>query len=171
HMAGDPSILTPRAALVRFLAERVPDQGRRLLAGKLVLAVIAAPSTASSSMELMKQLGGQDAEDAVLLALRHRPLQILLASVRILSDLEAKGVCEALSSWLPFDLITEAGAAVAARPDIAARLLASFEHRPQAMAASILHATGSGWAPEPGSAPCLKGAYLSHANWPGICLA
>ena len=74
---------------------------------------------------------------------------------------------------LPYPVVVRAAALVANSPPALARLreiLADDDPFPKPMAASVLHASGTGWLPERESRPCFNGAYLQNAVWPGIDL-
>ena len=134
----------------------------------------------------------------MLRLLRHRAVQVILATARLCKALD--GGDYGVFHHLQYELIRETAAAVRDSADGMEKLFAMLaDHRPtlQSMAASILHATDTGWTPAeppapshgwkkvvdatrkitagfgdlPSLLPCLEGAQLAGAKWPGIKLA
>jgi hypothetical protein len=100
-------------------------------------------------------------------------VQLLLASSGIVSDLQRNARCEYFCQRFPYDLVQEAARALTARSDLLDKLRGWFKKPSErdAMAASILHATHTGWAPATRSKPNLAKAYLDFAVWPKINLS
>src|SRR5262249_3791749 len=120
----------------------------------------------------MEQLGKPGFAPGLVRVLRHRAIQRILAAERITADLHSDADCDFLALRLPRDLVCAAAtpaASDAAALDHLHRLLAGpmWSH---AMAASLLHAAGVAWAPQPGQPAVLPGAYLDGVAWSGLQL-
>ena len=74
---------------------------------------------------------------------------------------------------LPYPVVVRSAALVAGSPPALDRLREiskGDDSFPQPMAASILHASGTGWLPEREWQPCFNRAYFQNAVWPGVDL-
>jgi uncharacterized protein YjbI with pentapeptide repeats len=166
QMARDPSIPSARAALRRWLAELLPEKGPLRARASQVSLQMALNENAvpADPFDALAQTPGLA---AAAVALRHRPVRVLLAVERILADISAHADCGYFSRRFPDDLVRETGAAAKDKLDVLAALEAWFPKRTErhAMAASILHAAGTGWAPGAAGKTNLVGAYLSGARW------
>jgi uncharacterized protein YjbI with pentapeptide repeats len=171
RLADEPALGDARSALHRYLEAQLPDTDllERVRSACLNVAV-TEPGGAVASLERLAKPGFGG---ALLRALRHPAVQMLLAAERIGADLRWDADCDFLAKRLPRELVRTA--AVEVRGEERAiehlhRLLAgpAWSH---AMAASLLHATGTGWVPPPGGKHELAGAYLDGARWPGAQLA
>ncbi|MBI3468085.1 MAG: pentapeptide repeat-containing protein [Planctomycetes bacterium] len=184
QMACDESVLSPKAALRRYLETQLKGDEERELARTFCLNSVKGYQ--SGLGEYPVRLVERGCKEVVLRALRHRPVQILVAAERIAGDLRAGGNCKYLIGSIPVELVREVATDVASDQkalDHLQALLAAADRNLHAMAASILHATHTGWEPEavPDPSlggqvvgrqrlPALAGAYLDHAEWPGIDL-
>lgn len=167
EMAADETITGPRQALCRFLARQVHDLVRQQLVQGLCLAYLLKMGNAPTAVE--EKLQRECYPAPVVRAIRHPEVQQVLAAESVLSDLRSGAPCEYLEHRLPRGLVREVAARVS-------RLENALEHlrklvsegRPQLrpMAASILHATDTGWIPDGEAKLNLAGAYLGRAAWP-----
>lgn len=171
QLAADPAIGDARSALHRYLETHLLDTDLLERVRSACLNVAATePAGAAPALEKLAKPGFGG---ALLRALRHPAVQQLLAAERIAADLRGDADCDYLAKRLSRELVRTT--AVELRGDERAiehlhRLLAGppWSH---AMAASLLHATGTGWVPPPGGGHELAGAYLDGASWPGTQLA
>jgi uncharacterized protein YjbI with pentapeptide repeats len=172
RMTADPTLTGVRQALRQELAACLPggddlrDVQAICLRRLTNYALLARPpwpsqSAAVRDSDLLKRL------------VRHRPVQVLLAAEQIEGDLVAGAPCQFLSGKLPRDLVEEAGLLLA--PSAVARgrlesVLASDLRDLHPMAASLMHASRTGWAPDPKHCPRLSEAHLDRAHWAGLNL-
>jgi uncharacterized protein YjbI with pentapeptide repeats len=96
----------------------------------------------------------------------HQGLRLLVAADKLAKDLASGAACEGLSRQLPLDLVRVVARGVTSRPEAMAHLRKLVNKKRWAMAASVLHATGTGWLPARRHLPYLAGAYFCHAVWP-----
>jgi uncharacterized protein YjbI with pentapeptide repeats len=172
RMAADPTLTGVRQALRQELAAWLPDGDdlrdvRAICLRRLTNYVLlprppwpAEPATVRDSDRLKRLV-------------RHRPVQVLLAAEQIAGDLVAGAPCQFLGGRLPRDLVEEAGLLLG--PSAVARgrlesVLASQERELHPMAASLMHASRTGWVPDPEHCPRLSEAFLDRANWAGLDL-
>lgn len=166
-MARDKSIRSAQQALEQFLATLLGNPKMKKAAATHSLVVLIN----GSAPELDSKFWGEESGQAVVRALCHRPLQILVATEQILRDLQAKSGSESLRYRLPRDLVEQIGKTAAEQGKILAKLTKWYtKPELQAMTASILHAAGAGGTLLPLGASRLAGAYLSGIKWPGIAL-
>jgi uncharacterized protein YjbI with pentapeptide repeats/energy-coupling factor transporter ATP-binding protein EcfA2 len=171
RLAEDAAIPDARRALHRHLGALLCDTDLLGRARSACLNAAVASGTEGLTAELAGLARPGFAEELVRV-LRHPAVQVLLAAERVAAELHGEGDCDWLAARLPRDLV--GSAATLLRDDARAlerlrRLLAGLPWG-HAMAASLLHAAGTGWAPAPGSACALAGAYLDGARWPGVDL-
>jgi uncharacterized protein YjbI with pentapeptide repeats len=100
----------------------------------------------------------------------HHSLRLLVAADKVAADLAAGAECRDLGYHWPRELVSEAARRVAPLPEAMAHLNRLVLTKRWAMAASLLHATDSGWVPDPERLPVLRGAYLRGAAWPDASL-
>lgn len=170
HMAADASVDGPRQALRIELDRVLVDRDFRALIeydclDALVLRWKQQPGHTACLLN-------HEPGESLLRLIRHRAIQLLLAADRIADELTRGAECRALAGPLPPVLVGEAARRVAGHPGATERLnrlLADPDERMHPMAASLLHATRTGWKPGRPS-PCLKGAYLDRARWFAIAL-
>ncbi len=125
-----------------------------------------------TAIERRSELESMGAGTSAIRLLRHVAVQRIIAADRLATSLDVGDVCSL--TWLPRELIRP----VAKRARLSATAMASLhtmlsdeQAGLQSTAASILHATGTGWKPESGKAPSLAHAQLPGAQWPAINLS
>jgi energy-coupling factor transporter ATP-binding protein EcfA2 len=185
QMAAYDTIPTARDALLHFLDEQLSSDGLRTIAQKAGLVAMLGDVHSGSAflLDIEEWTVLKQSAPLVVRLLGQHAVRLLLAAAHIVSDLEGHSQCKYFRQAFPHLLIRETGALVAQRPRARNKLrnwLAPrrwFHRRPErhAMAASILHASGTGWVPISGSKPTLAGAYLPHVAWfkmvlPGVNL-
>jgi uncharacterized protein YjbI with pentapeptide repeats len=171
RLAADESLPDARRALHRQLASFLCDTDLLERARSACLNALLVTDDVLNAQLMQLALPGFG--PALVRTLRCPAARLLLAAERIGADLHGDAACDYLAHRLPRDLVKTA--ALLAKGDEAARehllrLLAgpAWSH---AMSASLLHALGVGWLPEEKAMPCLAGAYLEGANWPGVWLS
>jgi uncharacterized protein YjbI with pentapeptide repeats/energy-coupling factor transporter ATP-binding protein EcfA2 len=170
RLAADESLPDARAALHRHLEEHLSDTDLLGRARSACLnAVIVADADLSRALE---QLAKPGLAESLSRTLRHPAAQLLLASERMAADLHGEWDADFLALRLPRDLVRTAATLIAEDARAKETLLRLLTGPPwsHAMSASLLHAAEIGWVPQPGSTPCLRGAYLEEAAWPGVQL-
>ncbi len=185
EMSADAAITDARQAMRQFLATRLPAGSQRELAQTFsVWSLQGANEVASTFMAQMRSGGfGQSAIRAIC----HEPMQTILAIELILTHLEGATDTDILTRRFPRTLVREVGLEIRAKPKAMKALKQIIKggySKWQATAASMLHASHTGWKPEGtnappfkvklfrrGELPVLSGAYLEHAEWPGVNLA
>jgi uncharacterized protein YjbI with pentapeptide repeats len=170
RLAADDAAPDARTALHLALEAQLPDTDivGRARSACLNLLARGAPDGPAPAERVAKP----GFPPGVVRVLRHPAAQLLLAAERVAADLAGEDGCDYLKIRLPRDLIEAAAPAVRADArarEYLARLLAGppWSH---AMAASLFIAADPSWAPGPGPAPRLAGAYLGGARWPGVAL-
>jgi uncharacterized protein YjbI with pentapeptide repeats len=181
RMASDERIGDIRTALRQELNQRMSNDALRFRVGSLCLTAICANRVAEfgevqaaeseESIGTSWLSGSLEGDKALVRLLRHPPVQLLLAAEWLTVDLADGWTRDLLTNPLPRSLVDEAGRLIARSPramDTLKGLLAGTDQRYHPMAASLLHSSGTGWRPEPGSRPRLVRAYLSGARWIGL---
>jgi uncharacterized protein YjbI with pentapeptide repeats len=170
QLVADDEPRSARHALYRHLQGLLPDTD--VLERSRSACLNAMTAAEQRWARVLEQLDRLSQVPGLVRVLRHEPVQVLLAADRVAADLSSEADCDFLAVRLPRELITLAAAGLDDFPRASARL-----HRflggpawSHAMAASLLHATGHGWRPQPGQVPVLKGAYLEGAVWPEVRL-
>jgi uncharacterized protein YjbI with pentapeptide repeats len=171
EMAAEEAVAGVRQAVQRLLAWELfhPDLRTAVQTGCLKL-FLPAGSILSRPEE---NFGWFPSPNPLWHVLRHEAVQVMLAAERIVSDLRDQLGCNYLHCRLPRALVREVAAQAIAVPEALEHLRSFMAGKPafrQAMTASILHATETGWAPESDQSPRLCGAYLEGAAWPYIRL-
>jgi uncharacterized protein YjbI with pentapeptide repeats len=163
------AIASVRAALVDYLQERFPDVALQALARRASLEVLLDPSI-DPSIAMQSQDPGAE---ALLRFMRHRPIQLLLAGTKIVTDLRDGEQCAYFGQPFPRDLVRETAGGLAGEPALREVLIGWLSGRRErhAMAASILHAAVCHWTPPAGGNLRLTGAYFDHAIWPEVDLS
>jgi uncharacterized protein YjbI with pentapeptide repeats len=163
-MAADESLGTAREAILRYIYSLVKDVPR---------ARAACVDAVRAGLPVDPRLAG-----SLLDSLRTCPilisvsgLRLLVAADKVSADLAAGDDCRYLDSHLPRDLVHEAAKLVSGLPGAMAHLNRLVVTKRWAMAASLLHATDTGWVPDPACLPNLMGAHLRGAAWPDASLA
>lgn len=169
ELAAGQDIPSAGVALLRHAEGRIPGPEGRARARRAGLdLLLEPPPTPATPVFLKKRIDG-----VLLPLLHHRPVQLLLSAAQIVEDVRDGGKCDYFAGRLPRDLLRQAAADLAGRPELrevlASRLWSCREH--QAMIASLLHAAGWTWEPAPERDLCLSGAYLDGVIWPEAVLA
>jgi uncharacterized protein YjbI with pentapeptide repeats/energy-coupling factor transporter ATP-binding protein EcfA2 len=170
EMAADESVNGVRQALRCFVARQVAspevEQAIRLGCLRLLLPAGSIPHRPEDMQPACPQ--------ALWRLLRHEAIRLLLAAEQIVADLRERLECSYLYHHLPRALVRETAARAATVPEaveylhkLAAGPAAGVPAQLQPMAASILHATDTGWVPS-GEHMNLYGAYLQQAAWPYV---
>jgi uncharacterized protein YjbI with pentapeptide repeats len=164
-MVGDPAVADAHAALSCYVEKHFLDSSLVNRARYACLNVLREKTRPEQAMHKLAR-AGFDRELTRLL--RYRPVQVLLATERMVSELRGVSNCDFLREALPVELIQSAGAKLAG--DAAAlKHLKKFLDGPtrtHPMAASLLLAADKSWAPARGSVRQLAGALLPGAQWP-----
>jgi uncharacterized protein YjbI with pentapeptide repeats/energy-coupling factor transporter ATP-binding protein EcfA2 len=170
QLATDESIQGAPAAFHQYLQGLLPDTDLVERARSACLNVLATVrSEEEAKVEEFSQPGFPQ---ALLRLLRHRAVQVVLASERMAADLHGDGKCDYLAARLPRELVERTAATMfhdGKALDHLHQSLAgpSWSH---AMAASILHATKT-TPVSPIGLKELHGAYLDSIAWRGAPLA
>ena len=170
EMAADASLASPADALRHFLAARLGDAYLRRLATDFCLRRLVQEGT-DDPVEPPGYFSRVDATLARLIA--YRPVQVILAAQRIVWDLAVGTGRDHLAKRLPSDLVDAVAALAVFRAPVmyALRRLVEGGDRPvHPNAATLLHATKTGWRPEGGARPTLTAALLPGADWAGVDL-
>lgn len=170
QLAGDETLRDTRQALDRYLAAHLPDTDLQERGRSVCLNALA--TLGEGIRRSVEELVKPGFVAGLLRVLRHRCVQVLLATERVAADLRGEADCDFLATRLPRDLIEAVAAEVAGDGRALAhldRLLAGppWSH---AMAASLRYAADPTWVPAPGSLTALAGAYLSDVPWLGVKL-
>ena len=171
EMAADASLASPADALRHYLAARLGDPYLRRLATDFCLQRLLQEEDATDPVEPP----GYFSIDVPLCRLiAYRPVQVILAAQRVVWDLAEGRGRDHLAKRLPADLVEAVAALAAFRAPVlyALKRLVSGGDRPvHPGAATVLHATNTGWRPGGGVKPTLTGAVLTGADWRGVDLA
>jgi uncharacterized protein YjbI with pentapeptide repeats len=163
-MAADDSLITVREAVLRHVGSLLNDI--TLLPAVQTACLEAVGFDPKAALKNVQALP-KAAFDAVV---SHAAIRLLLAGDKIVTDLVAQAECAYLGNRLPRELVREAARLAARLPEAMAHLHRLVATRRWAMAASLLHATNTGWVPDAARLPILTGAYLSRAAWPDASL-
>jgi len=192
EFAADPELKRFGDAFLSFLRKRLDESQMALVRRGCLAKTLMASDTVQRTSHFAKQTVepvGVDTEDwtrlevgnfgeAVWRLLRHESVQTLLAREQILADLRADEKCKYLVFRMPRTMIRILAAAVCNDQKLLEKLRKlALEPNLQAMAGSILNATGMRWAPDKRSGwnmfaktIDLSGGYMECACWPGIDL-
>jgi uncharacterized protein YjbI with pentapeptide repeats len=170
-LARDAAIPNAVAALHCYVEAQLPDTDLLERARSACLNLLTADNSSDPAWE--KQAGKPGFPESLTRLLRHREIQLLLATERVVEDVRGEADCDFLALRLPRALVRAAAEDLADDPralDHLKKLLAGpvWSH---AMAASLLHAVDRCWVPMITSTPNLAGAYLDEARWQGVQLA
>ena len=174
EMIAHDALATPAEALRHWLAARLGDPYfRRLVTDYCLKCAMRADGGEAVDEEPPRFVAGVDPAVARLVA--HEPVRLILAAQRIVWDLAGGTGAGHLHKPLPAELVAGVAALAAFRApvmDSLRRLVQDRHHKPaHAAAATILHATGTGWRPaDGGPRPDLHGAALHGAAWAGVDL-
>jgi uncharacterized protein YjbI with pentapeptide repeats len=166
QMADDETVIHVSAAFRRYFASLgLGARVRQLVQTACLTAILDRFQGLDSA-----KLRDAGCPEAVLRLIRHGTVQVALATEKVAADLHAGGPCDYFKARMPLALVRAIAPLVLADPtglEHLHRLLADFALK-QPMAASILHAMGTGWRPPVGHVPALGGAWLPGADWPGL---
>ncbi len=171
RLAADEALPDARAALHRYLGEHLTDTD---LLGRARSTCLNAQVAAGAGLaDALIGLARPGFAPGLVRVLSHPAAQLLLAAEHIAADLRGDGDCDVLARRLPRELVRATGTLVGDDGRALARLhgLLDGPAWSHAMAVSVLHATGTGWAPEGRPLTALAGAYLDGARWPEVRLA
>jgi uncharacterized protein YjbI with pentapeptide repeats len=169
RMALDESVQNVRQALRIELNSRLANPVLRRAVQDDCLDALLVPSSVPPEEVLWRE--GLD--EGLSRLIRHRPVQLLLAAEGMAASLACGEPCGFLGAPLARDLVYEAAARATENPGVMDRLrqlLNNDDRQLHPMAASLLHATRTGWRPDEMHFPLLAGAFLEGASWPGIVL-
>jgi uncharacterized protein YjbI with pentapeptide repeats/energy-coupling factor transporter ATP-binding protein EcfA2 len=168
QLAENPAIADVRSALTTFCRTELSDEALRAVASDcLDCARRITPVISASEL-----FGNQPCPSPVWRLTRHVPVQLLLGARKIADDLRERVECEFLERTLPPELIVEA-AELIKRDETALQRLRRIVRRTgrrQAMAASLLHASGAHWTLPVKRNINMSGASLERINWPDMRL-
>lgn len=170
-LAADPDLLDIRDAIDRWLPAIFRNAEERRLAGLWSLAIQLRDGAAA--LRYLKPFAITDEDFDRIRPLRHPWIQRLLAARHIANCLADPQPCGPLAQILPEPLIQEVARLVETESNTARRLFRVVEtegSRFHAMAASILHASGSNWRPTAPAVYRLRGGYFAAAAWQGVQL-
>jgi uncharacterized protein YjbI with pentapeptide repeats len=170
RLASDDSLPDVRRALHRHLEEHLTDTDLLERARSACLNRVVTPGVPLADAVI--GLARPGFADGLIQMLRHKAMQMLLASERIAADLHGEADCDYLAKRLPRELVEAAGRLVGEDERALEHLHAllagpSWSH---AMAASILHAAGQSVHLRERCPRQLAGAYLDGVSWPRVNL-
>jgi uncharacterized protein YjbI with pentapeptide repeats/energy-coupling factor transporter ATP-binding protein EcfA2 len=182
-MLRDDSISGVHDALERFIDEQLPNARVRNAARNYALAHLKQDE---SQFKLASELLAAGCPEQFMRALRHRPVQVILAGESICEAIRDPEACPELATPFPYPLVGEVASRISRGSPLLERLESIVNGPDQelhANAASILHACDVGWQPVRSRrrirqwpfrrklAPWLAGAHFERANWPGARLS
>lgn len=183
-LQGNPELW--RTVLERLVGDEAAADWRTILRGAMdglpprsdvrrcaqCAALAKLCETETMYAHYVNKLRSAGVEERLLRLLRHRPVQLLMASDWLLQLLETRARPAPLAQTLPRDLVKEAGAAAVCSPAVldSLRVLLTLDDKSiPPKAAGMLHAARVGWVPDGGPLE-LAGAYLDSARWPEVDL-
>jgi uncharacterized protein YjbI with pentapeptide repeats len=164
-MAADDSLTTVREAVLRYVGSLLDDI--TLLPAVQTACLEAVGFDPIAALKDVQALP-KAAFDVVV---SHAAIRLLLAGDKIVTDLVAQAECAYLGNRLPRELVREVARLAARLPEAMDHLRQLVTTRHWAMAASLLHATNTGWVPDPQRLPVLANGYFPGAAWPDASLA
>jgi uncharacterized protein YjbI with pentapeptide repeats len=170
QLAQGDTLPDARRALHRHLETHLTDTDLLERARSACLNAVVKGN--ADLADLLRQIARPGFADNLIRLLRYPAARTLLASERVAADLHGDAACDYLAARLPRDLVRAAAALIARDPRAVERLHGLLTGPPwsHAMAASLLHATGTRWRPNAGCPLFLRGAYLNGIYWPGADL-
>jgi uncharacterized protein YjbI with pentapeptide repeats len=174
EMAASESVRDFRTAIARTLDRTLSGRLRRRARPVCLDAVLGKGLRLDALREppgcLGILLGRAVSEISSLLG--YEEVQLLLAAEAVVEDLRRGREGRCLSRRLTARFIREIGLRAAAEPKALSRLraLAEAPTAQQAMAASVLHASNTGWKPRPARPTFFQRGYFARADWPGLKL-
>jgi uncharacterized protein YjbI with pentapeptide repeats/energy-coupling factor transporter ATP-binding protein EcfA2 len=167
ELAADSSQPDARGALLRYVEKVLADVGSRERAQRACLhCLVYGPE------RIFSDLAEAGSSKEILRVVRHRPMRVLLATQRVVTDLRTAASCDYFALRLPRDIVEAAGQAITgeARPLVHLRGLLAGPARTHAMTASLLHIVDPAWVSESEPPLRLEGAYLDKVRWLGAQL-
>jgi len=168
ELAADESVTEVRTAFLRFIERWASDERLQGLIRAGCLDLIAFRDKPQA--QVLASLKQQGCPDKAVRVLRHWTVQLVLAAQQVAADLHTGSSFDYFAARLPLALVRMAAEIVPRDFVGLGRLHCLLTDLPwkQPMAASILHATNTGWKPNPGQMPLLSKSYLAGADWPEI---
>lgn len=167
--AGDASIDTVQAALEVFLKEGLCDDRQRDDARTHALVAMFVDAVSDFPDEPLLRLMESACQRRVIQSLRHNITRRLLATERVLLDLNSRRPPKYLAQVFDHACIESIGNAIAPNSRCIRRLISILADPRQACShattASLLNASRTGWLPDDDSRPDLAGAWLPGAHW------
>jgi uncharacterized protein YjbI with pentapeptide repeats len=174
QMIASDAVATPVEALRHFLASRLGDDEVRQRTTDYCLMQALTGHLPGNEIDPDPPSWFERADPLLARLIGYFPVQVLLAAQRIVWDLGAGNGRDHLHRRLPGEVLQEVAALAAFREPVMDELRwllrSKGARRAHPTAASILHATGTGWRPE-GCKPNLSCASLAGAQWAGVDLA
>jgi uncharacterized protein YjbI with pentapeptide repeats/energy-coupling factor transporter ATP-binding protein EcfA2 len=170
RLASDATLPDVRRALHHILQEHLTDTDLLERARSACLNVVVNPELALA--EKLTGLARPGFANHLLRLLSYPPMQLLLATERIASDLNGESDCDYLARRLPRELVEATGRLLIADSKALLQLQTLLSGPPwsHAMAVSLLHAAGRSAELQDHCPTQLAGAYLPGVSWPGIRL-
>ncbi|HSZ59366.1 MAG TPA: pentapeptide repeat-containing protein [Tepidisphaeraceae bacterium] len=167
EMAADDGLADVDAALICFLARELVDVRVRDAAERASLYSLAP-------WGITRPTVGFALDERIERIVRHEPVRLMLAARRLTDGLRDRTVWDELKGKLPVELIERCGNLVARCPAAVQALEEMAEGDDpdvHAMAASLLHATTTGWRPPRPRKMNLSDARLVSAGWAAVNLS
>jgi uncharacterized protein YjbI with pentapeptide repeats len=168
-MAAEEALGSLADAALRLAYSLVGEPGLRAKVQAACLDAVKLPQ--NMGPQAAQPAGPSSFKGVPPVLVAHAGLRQLIAADKLAADLAARSKCRALGVRLPLAVVRMLARRVSQTPAAMAHLNRLVKTRGWAMAASVLHATESGWIPDSKHLPVLEGAYLSGATWPGASLA
>jgi uncharacterized protein YjbI with pentapeptide repeats len=165
-LAADETVPDIWAALRWHVGLELPDETTRQAARAISFSIVGR----RNALGMPVQLESLDSRARRLV--RHRCVQLALAAEFLVNELSSDNR-GCLGQRLPGELLRHVSSLARSNARAVGSLRAMTRTDPAAahpVAASVLHAMGIGWRPEPDSIPCLLGAQLDRAQWAGVNL-
>ncbi len=167
--ANDQTIDTVRSALVRFLDGELCNTRQREDARAHALAAMFCDHVSDFPDKPLLRLMSSACQPRVIQSLRHDVTRRLLATERVLLDLNSRRPPTYLAQGFDHACIESIGDAIAPNSRCLRRLTSILadpkQARSHATTASLLNASRTGWLPDDDSRPDLAGAWLPGAHW------
>lgn len=172
EMAADDSVGSIELALSTFLNRELADKDERQAAEQNALISLLPWAGLVSAGDPQEELRPPIPSGAERL-LRHHFVRLFLGTGQFIKRLQSDTAKRYLHIRLPMDLLQRVARLMPKYPAIRASLSAIAQGPDTALhasAASLLHASGSGWKPADKRFVNLADAWLAAADWDGIQL-
>ena len=169
-LAADDQLTSLQTALRQAVHLQIRSARARNAAREYCFLAICTPDQLDDDLARLQSFPREVAGVGVL---RHDETQLLLAAEHLAAYLFVAPVPHLLDERMPESVVLATAALVRDNTQVLTRLRKLARGRqpaPQAMAASLLHATGHDFRPRRWSAPMLSGAYLARVKWPDVQL-